>query len=413
MVENIPRGLSSGEISSLVSGGILKFLALCDYSLTYTAGAQTAFFREVEALLAAGHQVLVVGSDSDRAALPVGAQFRHHHKKRFRVPPINFPVFVNNQRLKDFFQEIAESFKPDAVLCHSEYGLAVTACDVFQPRKVPVLFIVHSFFITVGSPLPWPKWLAKLLIRLTLKMDVSMIRLAKGGIDNALQNATLAFSHKADIVISPSHHQAQSMLNAGTKDVRVLSNVTDVEHSPLPMPDYGVLKLVWVGRFAPEKRLDVALDAVRLAKSELNRIGIGAEKLELHVLGGEAKHDPIAIWHGKVPPAEVGEIMSNCHAVTMTSYNFDNQPMVILEALAQGRPVVLSDPKLAREFEGAAILAEDHTAEGLARTLVSLVQDQTQLTGFAKKAVELSHLSSGKNHVGEILKLVSEVRSRH
>jgi len=96
----------------------------------------------------------------------------------------------------------------------------------------------------------------------------------------------------------------------------------------------------------------------------------------------------------------------------MTSYNFDNQPMVILEALAQGRPVVLSDPKLAREFEGAAILADDPTAAGLAATLVRLVKDQDALRAYADAAIELSHLSSGENHCARILEFVAEAKAR-
>jgi len=288
----------------------VRFLALCDYSLGYTAGAQTAFFREIQALLAAGHEVMVVGSDSADAQLPVGAKVRHLHKKRFRLPPINFPVYVNNARLQKFFIEVADDFKPDAVLCHSEYGLAVTAADVFQPRKIPVLFIVHSFFITVGVPLPFPEWLAIRVIQGALKLALKrLVPLAKNGADNAMQNVTLAFSKIADVVLSPSRHQAVSMMAAGSPDVRVLSNVTDVEHAPLPLPEPGVLKLAWVGRFAAEKRLDVALDAVRLAKAELERQGISPNKLELHVVGGEAKHDTVAVWHGKVAPSAVGDIM--------------------------------------------------------------------------------------------------------
>ncbi|MFM5952133.1 MAG: glycosyltransferase family 4 protein [Micrococcales bacterium] len=390
----------------------MRYLAICDYSLAYTAGAQTAFYREVEALLAAGHEVMVVGSDSQSASIPVGALVKHLHRKRFRVPPINFPIFVNNRKLRNFFGEIVEEFKPDAVLCHSEYGLAVTACEVFQARKVPVLFVVHSFFITIGARVGWPKWLAKFLFRWFIKLDVPMVQLADSGIDNALQNATLGFSHRADMVISPSHHQAESMVKAGTPDVRVLSNVTEVRQSPTPLPAFGVLKLAWVGRFAPEKRLDVALEAAQLAKAELDRLGVGADRLELHIVGGDARQDPRAIWHGKVTPDEVGSIMAASHAVMMTSYNFDNQPMVILEALAHGRPVVLSDPKLAREFGEASVLADDHTAEGLARTLVRLVQNQDALLEPARAAVERAKLSSGHAHAKRIGEFVAEVRAQ-
>lgn len=390
----------------------MRYLALCDYALDYTAGAQTAFFRSIEALIANGHEVLIVGSDSDRVQLPSGAQVRHLHRKRFRVPPIHFPIYVNNKRLRRFFEQIAVDFNPDAIICHSEYGLAVTACDVFQARKVPVLFVVHSFFITVGAPLPWPKWLARVLYRLLLGLDAKVVRLSRGGLDNALQNVTLAFSHRADLVISPSQHQAQSLHDAGASDVRVLTNVTEVAAKPRPMPALGVLKIAWVGRFAPEKRLDVALDATRLAKAELDRLGVGGDKLELHVLGGEAKPDPVAIWHGKLPASEVGEVMAACHAVMMTSYNFDNQPMVILEALAQGRPVVLSDPKLAREFGAASVLADDHTAQGLARTLIRLVQQPDALLEPALAAVERAKLSSGFAHSQRIAEFVAEVRAR-
>jgi glycosyltransferase involved in cell wall biosynthesis len=390
----------------------VRYLAICDYSLAYTAGAQTAFFRSIEALIANGDEVMVVGSDSDRALLPTGAQVRHLHRKRLRVPPIQFPVYVNNKRLRTFFEQLADDFNPDALICHSEYGLAVTACEVFQARKVPVLFVVHSFFITVGAPLPWPHWLAKLLFRRVINLDLPNVRLARGGLDNALQNATLGFAHKANLVISPSQHQAQSMHDAGAEDVRVLSNVTEIAADPRPLPEFGVLKVAWVGRFAPEKRLEVALDATRIAKAELDRLGVGGDKLELHVLGGEAKPDPVAIWHGKLPASEVGDVMAACHAVVMTSYNFDNQPMVILEALAQGRPVVLSDPKLAREFGEASVLADDHTAEGLARTFVRLTQHQDALLEPARAAVERAKLSSGFAHSQRMRQFVAEVQGR-
>ena len=44
-----------------------------------------------------------------------------------------------------------------------------------------------------------------------------------------------------------------------------------------------------------------------------------------------------------------GELMDAADAALITSLGFDNQPMVALEAFAHGRPVVVSDPVLAKE----------------------------------------------------------------
>ena len=50
--------------------------------------------------------------------------------------------------------------------------------------------------------------------------------------------------------------------------------------------------------------------------------------------------------HGPVPQQTVLTAMQEHHLFASTSYDFDNQPMVLLEAHAAGTPVLLCDPDL-------------------------------------------------------------------
>jgi glycosyltransferase involved in cell wall biosynthesis len=389
----------------------LRLLIVCDYSLEHIAGAQTALLREAAALQNAGHTVVLVASDVSSARIPSGVTAIEPFKKWLRVRQVNFPIYFNNARVRFMFKRIADDFKPDAVICHSEYGLATAAARVFQAQSVPVIFVVHSFFLTLGRQFWLPNWFARILYWIGLRGHYPGAKLSNFGVDNYLQNSTLAYSHLADAVVSPSKHQAVSMLAAGTPAVEVISNVTDSVANPQPMPPIDdVLKFVWVGRLAPEKRIDVALEALALARRQLRELGIN-RTIELQVVGGVGAPAEGVTWHGRVAPSEVADIVSSCHALMLTSYAFDNQPMVILEAFADGRPVVVSDPKLAIEFGDGAIGAAAPDAAGLAKTLVELAQNPELLLSAAVHATEHAVLSASSTHVAQMEALIATLKS--
>ena len=386
----------------------MRYLLVCDYSFAWTAGAQIALLRSAEALQKAGHEVLIFAADISHAKVAPGVQFIESPHRRFRVPPAKFPIYRNTKKLRALIKQIGDEFQPDAVICHSEYGLAFASADVFQPQGIPVMFVVHSFFFTAGRYVPWPSKIAQWVANRNLGTGYDWIKLAKWPGDNYMQNITRMFAKKADIVISPSRHQADSLEATGVKNVQVISNVTDAPGEFTPLPAQPPIRFGWVARFQPEKRLPVALEAIKLAKQRLRAEGLDEGVIELHVVGGDALDgDWPVVWHGKMLPDDVGAFMRSCHAIVMTSYNFDNQPMVILEALSNARPLILSDPKLTREFEGADVPTTNENADGLADAFVAVAKNPQLLERARERAIELSKLSTWQEHAHRFDELVS------
>lgn len=390
----------------------MRYLVVCDHSATYVAGVQSALRRQIRALIEGGHQVVFVAPNATAVEFPLGVETVEPPIARVHVPIVNFPVYTNTARVQVFFDELLQAANPDVVISHSEGGLAVSAAKAAKGRGIPVIHVVHSFFITLDAWVPLPAkfsaWLYERLMRIEFpRQDLSPKRL-----NNFLLNYVLAFARFADLVVSPSKHQAHALSESGIEDVEVISNVTELVETPRPLPDFQSLKIVWVGRFSPEKRLDVALEGVRLARKELVDLGFGQDRIRLDVAGGDPREDSVATWHGRVSSHRVGELLDASHAVLLTSHNFDNQPMVVLEAFARGRAAILSDPKLAGEFGAGSILSEDPSAEGLARTLVHLVTNPSVVEQAAVKAAELSALSTATNHVEALQSLVKQLKAR-
>ena len=76
---------------------------------------------------------------------------------------------------------------------------------------------------------------------------------------------------------------------------------------------------------------------------------------------------------GAVPQREVLSAMRAAHVLVSSSWDFDNQPMVLLEAVASGLGVVVADPDLAEALPAAGHASRrPPTPQGLAAALAAL-----------------------------------------
>lgn len=101
-----------------------------------------------------------------------------------------------------------------------------------------------------------------------------------------------------------------------------------VPGEPPPAPP---LRLVAIGRLAPEKGFDVLLKAMVEVDAELDAYGAGTEALT----GGNVR------GHGAVSRDEIAAALAGAHALVVPSRR-EGLGMVALEALAVGRPVIAS-----------------------------------------------------------------------
>jgi len=130
-----------------------------------------------------------------------------------------------------------------------------------------------------------------------------------------------------------------------------------LDEDPTPIPEGN--RLVFVGRLCPQKAPWVLMQAAR-------QLSLEGVPFELHVLGdGELEAETRAFvqendlegqvtFHGRVGAAEVRAAIEDARALVLPSFA-EGLPVVLMEALARGRPVVTTSiagiPELVRDGE--------------------------------------------------------------
>ena len=138
----------------------------------------------------------------------------------------------------------------------------------------------------------------------------------------------------------------QQQVNGSTARVIVLPNAVELQGPPLRYPQQQApLRLLFVGRFAFNKGIDVLMEvAHRLANEGL------AEAVQFDLAGGGPLFDhyrttglpPNVRLLGRVDDATLGQLYGECHALVLPT-RFEGMPTVVLEAMAHARPVLVSD----------------------------------------------------------------------
>ncbi len=152
---------------------------------------------------------------------------------------------------------------------------------------------------------------------------------------------------------------------------------------PEPMPATPPLKVALVARMLWSKGVDLAVEAIRLARAEGARV-------ELTIYGAPDPSNPKAIpedtlkqwasrpgvtWAG--PTRDIEGVWRGHHLCILPSRGGEGLPRTILEAAACGRPILTTDVPGCRSFvrdgqDGLVVPVED--AAALARALITLAR---------------------------------------
>ena len=91
---------------------------------------------------------------------------------------------------------------------------------------------------------------------------------------------------------------------------------------------------------------------------------------------------------GAYSPYEIYDLIKHYDAMVYTSYDFDTQGIVLLEASIAGAPVIYCDPDLMESLpDGSGVLAEANTAESLAKSISDVAASPDRLQQSRKLIV--------------------------
>lgn len=155
-------------------------------------------------------------------------------------------------------------------------------------------------------------------------------------------------------------------------------------------------ELLFVGRLVPRKGVDVLLRALatpRLSETRLTIVGDGSERTPLESLAAALGVSSRVTFDGTVSATQLDARFRNCDALVLPAVDdplsgTEGLGVVLIEALAYGRPVVASDiggiPDVVRNGE-TGLLVPPGDPEALAIALASLADapDRAQAFGDA------------------------------
>ena len=246
---------------------------------------------------------------------------------------------------------VLADFRPDVVHLHNIYHqLSPSVLRPVARRRVPAVMTLHDYklacptyqFLDHGN-----------LCQACLggHFQHAVLRRCKdGSLGSSAVMAGELFVHTITgayspvrIFICPSRFLEGRMRAAGVYPHRMVHVPHFIETEEIPVktrPGSGVLV---AGRLSAEKGIDVAIRAMSaLDGAALDIAGTGPEEGALRALAEQVAPGRVR-FHGLVDKAEVQRLMLAAAVVAVPSRWYENQPMVVLEALARGTPVVGSD----------------------------------------------------------------------
>jgi len=152
----------------------------------------------------------------------------------------------------------------------------------------------------------------------------------------------------------------------------------------------SVIKLLFVGRFAFNKGINILMEAMR----QLNKEGY-EKRIELHLVGKGPLFDtytkeynlPNTIFHGFTDDEQLNRLYEQCDLFVFPTL-FEGMPTVVLEAMVRGLPVVVSDTGATAELTDSStgFLIEANNI----RALKWAVQQFYQLPPEQKKMLSIA-----------------------
>ncbi|WP_334172598.1 glycosyltransferase [Sinomonas sp.] len=345
----------------------LTILIGADTYPPHVNGAAQFGYRLAKGMTARGHNVHVLAcrADTGKSFSEFRPEATVHRMRSHSVPTHPYFRVVFPWEIKKEISLLFDRVQPDVVHIQSHYMIGEHVLYEAVRRGIRIVATNHFMPENLNPFLPFPQWLKDIIGRVSWK-DMGKIM------------------GQADVVTTPTPLAAKAMRDhAFLHEVIPLSNGIDSPAYELK-PGEQLRKNPWptvlfAGRLAEEKNIDVLIDAVAKLPTELDVhleiVGDGEvrPRLDAHVarlgLGDRVR------FLGLVPDDELREAYLRADVFCMPG-TAELQSLVTLEAMSASTPVVLADamalPHLVRDGEnGYLFQPNDSTdlAEKLGRIL--------------------------------------------
>ncbi len=278
------------------------------------------------------------------------------------------------------------AFEPDVVHLHNIYHqLSPSVLDPVRRRGLPAVMTLHDYKLAC----PTYDFVAQGTVCEACLDGRFRHAVQKRCKDGSLAASTLlaveSRVHRTAgaydpvrLFLCPSRFLAGRMAAAGVYPdrLRVINNPADASaFSPQSSPGRDV---VVAGRLVRTKGFDLAVRAVAALPGRVLHIaGEGPERETLEALAAQVAPGRV-VFHGRLDKPALSELLRSCAVAVVPSRWQENQPLSVLEAMAVGLAVVVSDlgglPELVDDGVDGRVFASEDVAD-LSRVLAELLDD--------------------------------------
>jgi glycosyltransferase involved in cell wall biosynthesis len=321
----------------------------------YRRGGAEAYMEDLADLqVAAGHAVAFYGMDHPSNT---HLEYSRHFPPYIEMepPPATLSGRVRGAARMVYsasasrgMDAVMSAFAPDVVHLHNIYHqLSPSVLRPVARRHMPAVMTLHDYKLAC----PTYRFLDHGAICeacLGGRFHNAILRRCKdGSLAASAAAAGELFIHTATrayapvrVFICPSRFMADKMAEAGVFPRRLRHVPHFIDSAGLEMKGSPGGHILVAGRLSPEKGVDVAVRAVGLlAGATLDIAGTGPDETRLRALAADVAPGRVR-FHGLLPKDGVHRLMLAACVVAVPSRWYENQPMVVLEALARGVPVV-------------------------------------------------------------------------
>jgi glycosyltransferase involved in cell wall biosynthesis len=370
----------------------MKVLAANKYYFV-KGGAERYFFELADILEAHGHEVVPFAMEHERnRSTPCSSYFASFEPfdesqgLAARARAAARILYSSEARAK--IEKLVDDTRPDVAHLHNiAHQLSPSILYGLKSRGVPVVQTLHDFKLVcpnysmfVGGHTcerceTWRYYNA--VLQRCMRGSVTSSALV--AIEAYLHRALGSYARNVDVFVAPSRQLKDRMVAHGVDESKIVhlpySIALDKYEPSYGGGDYGV----YVGRLSAGKGLKTLIRALGMAREVKLRI-VGSGPLEQSLKGTvEDRGLSNAEFLGYREGEDLRSVVAGALFVVVPSECYENSPLTVYEAFAQGKPVVGSRiggiPELVSEGESGLVF-EAGNAEDLAEKMSRLWEDR-------------------------------------
>lgn len=362
------ENLASAQASRRLSRAVILHVTAIEKSMTHL------LLPQLRALRDAGFRVLVACAPEDDKFDDVLLDFEPNSLSFPRKPRPD----VMTLALRDYLS-LVDRVRPDVVHLHTPAVALPARCvpRSWLPRGTKVVYTVHGFA---------HKW------------NTESIK------DAVLERVERQLASRTDLMLFQAQRDlAEARKRRYRSRLRYLGNGVGNEWFELcpALRGVGTLRLLYVGRLVREKGVLDLLDAV----AKVPEVDLTVAGRALRGDRGDVTREVVARTHqpalagriryiGQVCQAELIAVMAGADALVLPSYR-EGLPRSVIEAMAAGRPVIVTDIGGCRELVADGVnglLVPPGNSDALAAALRRMAYlDSTHFEAMGARSRELAH----------------------